>query len=62
MATKLNSDERDRAAQIIALFSCLVHEWFIGNTREAEETSSKLIELGVQVKLRPGRVAGGRQS
>ena len=53
MHSELNADQRERAAKIVALFSCLVHEWLTGDGSAAEETARKLDHLGVQVKLCP---------
>ena len=57
MAAKLSDDERDFAAQIVALFSVLVHSWMTNNFSEAARVKDKLLQHGVRVQLprRPAR-------
>jgi hypothetical protein len=51
MAAILHDDDRNDAAQIVALFSVLVHAWLTSNFDEAGKASAELLRLGVSVKL-----------
>ena len=54
--TKLSDPERDQAAQIVALFSVLIHAWHTNDFHEAARTRDELERYGIRVKLsrRPG--------
>lgn len=45
--------ERDRAVEIVARFSGLIHSWQHNEFKEAAQARDELAELGVQVKLVP---------
>ena len=49
MTAKLSDTERTNAAQIVALFSVLVHAWHTGDLREATQTRATLKRMGVKV-------------
>lgn len=51
MARRLTDSEREQSAQIVALFSVLIHAWQTGNLPEAESVRQDLLELGVQVEI-----------
>ncbi len=52
MTAKLSDPERDQAAQIVALFSVLVHARLTSEFREAAEVQADLERLGVVVRFR----------
>jgi hypothetical protein len=56
MAAKLSDAERDGAAQVVALFSVLVHAWQTNDFHEAARTRDELARRGVKV-LMPRRQA-----
>lgn len=51
MIAKLSDSERDHAAQIVALFSVLIHAWLTSDHREAARTRDELARLGVEVRM-----------
>lgn len=61
MTAKLSNSERDQAAQIVALFSVLIHAWQINDFHEAARARDELEVLGVKVRIprrRPTRKGG----
>ncbi len=60
MAAKLSDADRDKAAEVVALFSVLIHAWLTGDIRRAADTQGELQRLGVQVRFlyRPERGQG----
>ena len=61
MPVTLTDADREHAAQIVALFSVLVHAWLTSEFHEAGRVSADLERLGVTVKLRrPARQAVAR--
>lgn len=51
MKTKLSEPERERAAQLVALFSVLIHAWRTNNFAEAGNAQSELAKAGIRVQL-----------
>ncbi len=51
MPAMLTESERDRAAQIIALFSILVHSWQTNEFAEAAHARAELEKHGIRVKF-----------
>jgi len=51
MAAKLSDPDRDQAAQIVALFSVLIHAWQTNDFAEAARTHAELERLGVKVRM-----------
>ena len=61
MTAKLSDSERDQAAQIVALFSVLIHAWQTNDFHEAARARDELAGLGVKVQIprrRPTRKGG----
>lgn len=52
MTAKLTDLERDQAAQIVALFSVLVHAWLTNDFAEAARARKELDRRGVAVAIR----------
>ena len=63
MAAKLSDSERDHAAQIVALFSVLIHAWQTHNIDQAGTARDELSRLGIRVEIPPCPkvVKGGEQ-
>ena len=57
MSAKLSDRERDQAAQIIAIFSVLIHAWATNDFHEAARARDELAELGFKVQM-PRRQRG----
>lgn len=53
MTAKLSDSARDEAAQIVALFSVLIHAWRTDAVDEATRAHSALKRLGVEVQISP---------
>lgn len=51
MTAKLSDPERDHAAQIVALFSVLIHAWRTNDFHEAARARDELERLGVKVRI-----------
>ena len=51
MTAKLSDSERDQAAQIIALFSVLIHAWQTNDFHEAARARDDLELLGFKVQI-----------
>ena len=51
MTATLSDPDRDHAAQIVALFSVLIHAWQTNDFSEAARTRNELERQGVQVRL-----------
>ena len=51
MTAKLSDLERDHAAQIVALFSVLIHAWKTNDFHEAAHARDELQQLGVKVQI-----------
>jgi hypothetical protein len=58
MTAKLSDPDRDQAAQIVALFSVLIHAWQSNEFAEAARASGELEHLGVKVRISARRKAG----
>jgi len=60
MAVTLSDPERDRAAELVALFSVLVHSWQTNDFQRAADARRELGDLGVSVRMphRPSRGKG----
>lgn len=59
MTAKLSDSERDQAAQIVALFSVLIHAWQTKDVREAARARDALEGLGVKLQIHPATKKGG---
>ena len=51
MTAKLSDPERGQAAQIVALFSVLIHAWHTNDFHEAARARDELERLGVKVRI-----------
>ena len=51
MTAKLSDSERDQAAQIVALFSVLIHAWQTNDFHEAASARDKLEGLGFKIQI-----------
>ena len=51
MTKRLTDSQRENSAQIVALFSVLIHAWQTGDLAEATNVQSDLRELGVKVEI-----------
>lgn len=51
MTAKLSDSKRDYAAQIVALFSVLIHAWQTNDFHEAARARDELNDLGVKVQI-----------
>jgi len=58
MPATLSEADRNEAAQIVALFSVLIHAWRTNDFREAARVSEELEELGVTVRIPRRRQKG----
>lgn len=58
MTAKLSDPARDQAAQIVALFSVLIHAWYTNDFDEAARTRDELGRLGVKVRFSRGQPNG----
>ncbi len=55
MAEHKSKPDADRAAQIVAQFSFLVHSWRTNRFDDAARAKAELADLGVSVKFGPPR-------
>ena len=51
MTAKLSDSERDQVAQIVALFSVLIHAWQTNDFNEAARARDNLEVLGFKVQI-----------
>ena len=51
MTAKLSDHERNQAAQIVALFSVLIHAWQTNDFHEAASARDELQSLGFRVQI-----------
>ncbi|MCH2119214.1 MAG: hypothetical protein MK161_16105 [Pirellulales bacterium] len=51
MAATLSDSERDQAAQIVVLFSVLIHAWQTNDFHEAARARDELKDLGFKVQI-----------
>ena len=51
MTARLSDTERDQAAQIVALFSVLIHAWQTNDFHEAARARDELKGEGFKVKI-----------
>ena len=51
MSRTLTDEEREHGAQVIALFSAIVHAWLSGNDQKATQYQHELDAAGVSVRL-----------
>ncbi len=61
MAAKVSDPDRDQAAQIVALFSVLVHAWQTNDFAQAARAHTELEKLGVRVRI-SGHTRHGKRS
>lgn len=59
MTAKSSDPDRERAVQIVALFSVLIHAWQANDFAEAARARAELVSLGVNVRIQQRR--GNRQ-
>ena len=53
MTVKLSDSELNLAAEIVALFSVLIHSWLINDFHEAARARGELHGLGFKVQICP---------
>ena len=52
MTAKLSDSEREKAAEVVALFSVFVHAWATNDFDEAARTRGRLKDLGFSIQVR----------
>ena len=57
MTAKLPNADRDQAAQIVALFSVLIHAWQTNDFHKAAHACDKLEQLRIKVQVLRGQSA-----
>jgi hypothetical protein len=62
MAVKFSIPDRDEAAQMIALFSVLIHSWRTTNFAEAARAKNELEQYGVTIRFPSSRTRSGAAS
>lgn len=52
MSKQLTPQERERAAQLVVLFSELIHAWITHNFAEATQAQRDLLNSGIEIRFR----------